>query len=102
MNHSQNLKTQTPNFQTASSNAQVFEWLSPAKKSALILAERTGNTRNLIALVFILSYLFLLLFLIVLSAFFSLNEQAAKDYLLAIGTPLGFIIGFYFKSNTRD
>ncbi len=83
-------------------NSQILETLSPARKSAMTLAERTGNTRNLIALIFILSYLGLLLLLIILSSFFSLNEQAAKDYLLAIGTPLGFIIGFYFKTTSRD
>ena len=59
-------------------------------------------TRNLIALVFIVSYLALLIILITLSAFFGLSEQAAKDYLLAIGTPLGFIIGFYFKSTVGN
>lgn len=94
------IRTQSPDPQNQ--NSQVLEWLSPAKKSAFTLAERTGNTRNLIALIFILSYLGLLLFLIILSAFFNLNEQASKDFLLAIGTPLGFIIGFYFKSNIRN
>lgn len=76
---------------------QVVSSLSPAKASAITSAEKTENTRNLIALVFIISYLALLITLIILSAFFNLDKESAKDYLLAIGTPLGFIIGYYFK-----
>lgn len=86
-----------------SRHSQTFESVSPAKKSAITRAERTENTRNMIALIFILSYLALLLILIVLSTFFALDETASKDYLLAIGTPLGFIVGFYFKAGvTKD
>ncbi len=81
---------------------QTFDTLSPARESAIINAGKTENTRNLIALVFIISYLVLLVFLILLSAFFNLSEDAAKDYLLAIGTPLGFIIGYYFKTTSRS
>lgn len=81
---------------------QVIETLDPAKKSAITAAEKTENTRNLIALVFIISYLALLIFLIILSAFYGLKEQTAKDYLLAIGTPLGFIIGYYFKTTSKS
>jgi hypothetical protein len=84
------------------SQCQVVKVLSPARKSAITNAERTENTRNLIALVFIVSYLALLIFLILLSSFFGLEKESAKDYLLAIGTPLGFIIGYYFKiSSTK-
>ena len=82
--------------------SQVFDTLSPARESAISNAAKTENTRNLIALVFIVSYLALLVFLIVLSAFFNLSADSAKDYLLAIGTPLGFIIGYYFKTTGRN
>lgn len=81
--------------------SQVFDSLSPAVESAIKTQEKAANTRNLIALVFIGSYLTLLLLMIILSAFFDLKEQATKDYLFAIGTPLGFIIGFYFKSSSK-
>ncbi len=81
---------------------QIFDTIVPAQKTAITRNERTENTRNIIALVFIASYLFLLLLLISLSAFFQLSEQVAKDYLLAIGTPLGFILGYYFKTTGRS
>ncbi len=85
----------------SNTKCQVVQTLSPARKSAITNAERTENTRNLIALVFIVSYLGLLIFLIILSAFFDLEKESAKDYLLAIGTPLGFIIGYYFKVTSK-
>ncbi len=80
-------------------NSQVIEAFAPAEKSAIVKGERTEVTRNLIAVVFISSYLVLLMLLIGLSAFSKLPENVSKDYLLAIGTPLGFILGYYFKSS---
>ena len=81
---------------------QVIETLNPAQRTAITLAEKTENTRNVIALVFIISYLALLITLIILSTFHNLSEQTSKDFLLAIGTPLGFIIGFYFKTTSTS
>ena len=36
-----------------------------------------------------------------MSATNELPQDSAKDYLLAIGSPLGFIIGFYFKGDNH-
>lgn len=61
-------------------------------------AERQETTRSYIALGFVGGYLAIVVLLIVLCAYNKLSENTAKDYLIAIGTQLGFIIGFYFKS----
>jgi len=66
--------------------------------SVLRLAEKQEDTRTRIAVFFVAGYLLLILLLIILSTFFALPADNVKDFLLAIGSPLGFIIGFYFKS----
>ena len=88
-------------MEAINNKCQVVQNILPVKKSAITSAQKTENTRNLIALVFIISYLALLVFLIILSAFYQLEKESAKDYLLAIGTPLGFIIGYYFKVTSK-
>lgn len=65
-------------------------------------AEKQESTRSIIALVFVIGYLFITLVLIFFSAFKQLTADTAKDYLLALGTGLGFIIGFYFKANHHE
>ena len=61
-------------------------------------AEKQENTRSYIALGFVGGYLAIVVLLIILTAYKKLDENTAKDYLIAIGTQLGFIIGFYFKN----
>lgn len=75
--------------------------LSPIDLSQIKRAEKQEDTRSRIANIFIYGYLFLLFLLILLSAIDKLPSDTAKDYLLAIGSPLGFIIGFYFKSSDK-
>lgn len=78
---------------------KTVENLNAIDQSQIKRAEKQEDTRSRIANVFIYGYLLLLLVLILLSAFGKLAQDSAKDYLLAIGSPLGFIIGFYFKSS---
>lgn len=77
---------------------KTIENLSQVDQSQIKRAEKQEGTRSFIANVFVVSYLGILVLLILLSTFKKLPTDSAKDYLLAIGSPLGFIIGFYFKS----
>lgn len=81
---------------------QSLEDVDAVTLSGVKRAEKQENTRSIIALVFVIGYLALLLILIILSTFKKLPSDAAKDYLLAVGSPLGFIIGFYFKTTSND
>lgn len=69
----------------------------PAEQSAITRKEKQEETRSKIALYFILGYLIIITGLIFLSTFYRLPAESVKDYLLTIGSPLGFIIGYYFK-----
>lgn len=78
----------------------TFEPAQPSKDSKGIeIATRRETTRSLIAKIFILGYFGIVILLIILTAFFKLTQDIVKDYLLAIGSPLGFVVGFYFKSD---
>ena len=81
------------------------------KKATYSTAETTSTltqgpamekTRKVIAIGFVIGYLVIIAVLIVFTTFFNLKSDTAKDYLLAIGSPLGFIIGFYFKAQDKD
>ncbi len=65
------------------------------------IAEKQEDTRTRIAQFFVVGYLALIFTLIIFSTFFKLPAEGVKDYLLAISSPLGFIIGFYFKANQQ-
>lgn len=75
-----------------------FSELTPFEQSAIDRAEKQEHTRSKIALIFIWAYLIIITTLIILNTFADLSSELTKDYLLAIGSPLGFIIGYYFKS----
>lgn len=75
--------------------------LSPIDQSQIKRAEKQEDTRSLIANIFVIGYLVIIASLIMLSTFKQLPSDTAKDYLLAVGSPLGFIIGFYFKSSDK-
>lgn len=62
------------------------------------VSEKRENVRSFIATLFVGGYLALVLLLIILSAFYKFPSESSKDFLLAISSPLGFVIGFYFKS----
>ncbi len=81
---------------------QTIEFFSSPEKSALRRLEQQERTRSKISLIFIIAYLLIIFILIIFTTFFALKAESAKDYLLAIGSPLGFIIGYYFKSGGKD
>jgi hypothetical protein len=76
----------------------IIESAQPEVGDTPSYVDRREDTRTIIAKVFVFSYLVLILILILLTSFAKLPQDAAKDYLLAISSPLGFVIGFYFKS----
>lgn len=76
-----------------------FEAVFPEED--VIEVDPRESTRSTIALVFLGSYVGILLLLILLTAIERISMDAVKDYLLAIGGPFGFIIGFYFKSEAE-
>ena len=76
------------------------EWVSP-KENELTEEQVREHTRSSIALLFLWGYLVLLVLLILFATFASLSMDAVKDFLLALGGPFGFVIGFYFKSESE-
>lgn len=80
---------------------KTVEFLNPVDQSQIKRAEKQEDTRSFIANVFVIGYLIALGVLIILATFFKLTSDSVKDFLLAIGSPLGFIIGFYFKSSSE-
>ncbi len=81
---------------------RTIENISPVDQSAIKRSEKQEGTRSVIATVFVLGYLLIVIILIFLATFFKLGSDTTKDYLLAVGSPLGFIIGFYFKSSGHN
>lgn len=80
---------------------KTIENLSAIDLSQIKRSEKQEDTRSLIANIFVIGYLSAVGVLIILATFAKLTSDTVKDFLLAIGSPLGFIIGFYFKS-TKD
>ncbi|PWU23392.1 hypothetical protein C5B42_03095 [Candidatus Cerribacteria bacterium 'Amazon FNV 2010 28 9'] len=77
---------------------QTLDDVSLSEQSGIKTAEKREDTRSRIAIYFILGYFVIIIFLLVATAITKISTDVAKDYLLAIGSPLGFIVGFYFKS----
>ena len=66
------------------------------------LAFQREDTRSFIAQIFIFGFFILIALLLIATTFFHLPADVAKDYLLALGSPLGFVIAFYFKSASQN
>ena len=66
-------------------------------------ANKREGTRSLIALVYVIGYLFIVVSVLVIGVATHFELTGYKDLLLAVSGilsgPLGFIIGYYFKSN---
>jgi len=77
---------------------ESLDEFEPAEEPTLKIAEKQESTRSGIAVIFIVAYLIIVLVLVFFTTFFGLKPDSVKDFLLAIGSPLGFIIGYYFKS----
>ncbi len=80
----------------------TLESASPIEESTVKRAEKREDTRSQIAVFYIGGYLTILGALLLFVTFFKLATDTAKDFLLAIGGPLGFIIGYYFKSTDKE
>lgn len=84
----------------------VLEATPPDMLSGLKRAEKREDTRSKIALYYVLGFLFLIFLAVVVFAFRSLTVNDLRDLLLALSDilsgPLGFIIGYYFKSHSKD
>ncbi|MDE2016029.1 MAG: hypothetical protein KGI72_05900 [Patescibacteria group bacterium] len=74
------------------------------ERSQINRAEKREDTRSKIALYYVIGYLFLVLSTLFLFWVRSLAVNDLRDLLLALSGilsgPLGFIIGYYFKSES--
>lgn len=72
-------------------------------RSAVSRAEKREDTRSKIALYYVIGFLGIVASVIIIFAYYELSVDDARDLLLAISGilsgPLGFIIGYYFKSH---
>lgn len=80
----------------------TLDSFSPVQQSSIKRAEKREDTRSRIATIFVIGYFLAIACLLIFSTFFTLASETAKDYLLSIGSSLGFIIGYYFKSAAND
>lgn len=80
---------------------QAVEEVDAVTLSGVRRAEKQEDTRSTIAIGFVVGYGVVVLALILLSSFRLIEDNVVKDFLLAIGSPLGFIIGFYFKGDKQ-
>ncbi|TSC76370.1 MAG: hypothetical protein G01um101429_1164 [Parcubacteria group bacterium Gr01-1014_29] len=84
---------------------QVLEDAPPDLRSSLLRAEKREDTRSKIALYYVVGYLALVLFALILFWARRLVVNDLRDMLLALSGilsgPLGFIIGYYFKSHSE-
>ena len=85
----------------ARKQSQSLEEVDAVTLSGVKRAEKQEDTRSTIAIGFVIGYAVIVAILITLCAFRRLDGNTVKDFLLAIGSPLGFIIGFYFKTSDR-
>jgi len=83
---------------------QVLEEAPIELKSVLSRAEKREDTRSKIALYYVLGFLALIFGALVLFFVKNLAVNDLRDLLLALSGilsgPLGFIIGYYFKSHS--
>lgn len=86
------------------STSQILEDAPPELKSLLSRAEKREGTRSQIALYYVLGFLVLIFSALVLFYAKNLAVNDLRDMLLALSGilsgPLGFIIGYYFKSHS--
>lgn len=69
-------------------------------------ANRREGTRSWIALTYVIGYLVIVFTVLMIGVFTHFELLGYKDLLLAVSGilsgPLGFIIGYYFKSNKEE
>lgn len=88
----------------AKKDPQVLEDAPPDLRSTLKRAEKREDTRSKIALYYVLGFLVLIFSALILFYIRNLVVNDLRDLLLALSGilsgPLGFIIGYYFKSHS--
>lgn len=69
-------------------------------------ANKREGTRSWIALIYVIGYLFIVISVLIIGVITHFELSGYKDLLLAVSGilsgPLGFIIGYYFKSNKGE
>ena len=69
-------------------------------------ANKREDTRSTIALVYVIGYLIVVASVLIIGVATGFELSGYKDLLLAVSGilsgPLGFIIGYYFKSNKEE
>jgi len=90
---------------TTKKDMQILESAPLDVRSALSRAEKREDTRSKIALYYVVGFLFLILGALLLFWVRQLAVNDLRDLLLALSGilsgPLGFIIGYYFKSHSE-
>lgn len=90
----------------AKNNKNIIEYAPPDLISALGRAEKREDTRSKIALYYVIGYLLLVFLTLILFWIRKLQVSDLRDLLLALSGilsgPLGFIIGYYFKSENSE
>lgn len=86
---------------------QVIDEAPPIEMvSAVKRAEKREDTRSKIAFYYVLGFLFVILVCFVVAGIEKLNINDMRDLLVTVSGilsgPLGFIIGYYFKSHSKD
>lgn len=85
---------------------QVLEEAPLDVRSAVARAEKREDTRSKIALYYVIGFLLLVIYALSLFWIKDLQVDDLRDLLLALSGilsgPLGFIIGYYFKSHTDN
>ena len=79
---------------------------SVERMSAVYRAEKREDTRSRIALYYVLGFLFSILICFVIAGFQKLTVSDTRDLIVSVSSvlsgPLGFIIGFYFKTSNNE
>lgn len=85
---------------------QSLEEVPIAVSSSVKRAEKREDTRSKIALYYVIGFLFLVLVCFIVSIWEHFDVNDMRDLLVSISGilsgPLGFIIGYYFKSHSKD
>lgn len=75
-------------------------------KSSLTRAEKREDTRSKIALYYVMGFLFVICICFIVAGIENFNVNDTRDLLVSVSGilsgPLGFIIGYYFKSHSKD
>jgi hypothetical protein len=91
----------------AKEKIQVLEDAPPLEiSSAVKRAEKREDTRSKIALYYVLGFLGIVCICFIVAGIEKFDVNDTRDLLVSVSGilsgPLGFIIGYYFKSHSKD